>query len=289
LLRNADLALYKSKSSGRNCFHMFNVELKAEADTRNAFENDLRQAIWREEFELFYQPIVFTRTGRIDSVEALVRWRHPTKGLIPPSQFVPLAEETGLIVTIGEWVLSQACRDAKRMPDDVKVAVNISAVQFQKSNMVETTRAALASAQLPPERLEIEITEGVLLKETEKNLEALHQLSSIGVSIALDDFGVGYSSLSYLTSFPFDKVKIDRSFVAKLDKPETQTVVASIVQMTHSLDLVTCAEGIETKEQFAKVRSLGIELGQGYLFSRPAPLAELDFDRVHAESAAKAA
>ena len=162
-------------------------------------------------------------------------------------------------------------------------------MQFQKSNMVETTRAALASAQLPPERLEIEITEGVLLKETEKNLEALHQLSSIGVSIALDDFGVGYSSLSYLTSFPFDKVKIDRSFVAKLDKPETQTVVASIVQMTHSLDLVTCAEGIETKEQFAKVRSLGIELGQGYLFSRPAPLAELDFDRVHAESAAKAA
>jgi diguanylate cyclase (GGDEF)-like protein/PAS domain S-box-containing protein len=213
LLRNADLALYKSKNSGRNCFHVYGAEFKVEADSRNALENDLREAIWREEFELFYQPVLDIKTGRITAVEALMRWRHPVKGLIMPDQFIPLAEETRLIVQMGEWAMVKACRDAMLMPKDIKVAVNLSPVQFAKSNLVETAIFALVDSQLPPDRLELEITEGVLLQETEQNLEILRQLKNLGVSIALDDFGVGYSSLGYLTSFPFGKVKIDRSFV----------------------------------------------------------------------------
>ena len=278
LLRSADLALYKAKTTGRNGYCFYSETLKAEADRRNALENDLRQAIWREEFELFYQPIVSTGTGSIVAVEALLRWRHPTLGLVPPDQFIPLAEESGLIVQLGQWALSQACCDAKLMPGNIKVSVNVSAVQFAKSSIVDSTIFALADADLPPERLEIEITETVLLRDTEQNLVALRQLQKLGVTIALDDFGIGYSSLSYLTSFPFDKVKIDRSFIARVERPEAGAVIDSIVHLAKTLKLVTCAEGIETDAQFANIRDLGIELCQGYFLGWPVPLAKLNFD-----------
>jgi predicted signal transduction protein with EAL and GGDEF domain len=277
ILKNADLALYKAKNDGRNCFRVYDEELKIEADSRNALENDLRQAVWHDEFELFYQPIVENKTGRVKAVEALLRWHHPAKGVIAPADFVPLAEETGLIVQLGEWVLAKACHDAMRMPDGVKVAINLSPVQFAKSNVVDAVICALVDSQLQPERLEIEITENVLLRETEQNLAALHQLKNLGISISLDDFGVGYSSLSYLTSFPFEKVKIDRSFVQKLDRSEAKAVVSSIVQLSRTLSLVSCAEGIETERQLKDVTSLGIELSQGYLFGEPKPLLDLDF------------
>jgi diguanylate cyclase (GGDEF)-like protein/PAS domain S-box-containing protein len=281
ILKNADLALYKAKNEGRNCFRVYDEELKLEADSRNALENDLRQAVWHDEFELNYQPIIENKTGRIRAVEALVRWRHPIKGLIQPGDFIPLAEETGLIVQLGEWVLAKACHDAMRMPEEIKVAVNLSPVQFAKSNVVDAVICALVDSQLAPERLEIEITENVLLNETDQNLAALHQLKNLGISISLDDFGVGYSSLSYLTSFPFDKVKVDRSFIEKLDRTEAKAVVSSIVQLSQTLKLVSCAEGIETEKQLRDVTSLGIELGQGYVFGRPVPLMQLDFSVIH--------
>jgi len=280
LLKNADLALYKSKEAGRNCFHLYREEFKDEADRRDALENDLRTAIWREEFELFYQPIIEVETGKVRAVEALMRWRHPTRGLIAPNHFIPLAEETGLIVALGEWAINKACQDATRMPADVTVSVNLSPIQFAKSSLVDAVILALVESQLPPERLELEITENVLLKETETNLEILRQLKNLGVSIALDDFGVGYSSLGYLTSFPFDKVKIDRSFVEKLDRAESKAVISSIVQLSHSLHLITTAEGIETPAQFEEIKALGITLCQGYLLARPAPLAEIDLTSI---------
>jgi len=277
LLKNADLALYKSKNSGRNCFHVYADAFKTEADQRNALENDLREAIWRREIEVFYQPIIDLESGRVVTVEALARWRHPTRGFVPSAQFIPLAEEAGLIVQLGELVMAKACEDATRMPDGVKVAVNLSPVQFSKSNVVDSAIYALANAMLAPERLLIEITEGVLLTESEQNLETLRQLKNIGVSVALDDFGVGYSSLSYLTTFRFDEVKIDKSFVDKLDRIESRAVIASIVQLSQSLNLTTVVEGVETVEQLATVMPLGIALAQGYVFGRPAPFADLDF------------
>ena len=289
LLRNADLALYKSKNGGRNCFHIYGEEFKVEADNRNALENDLREAIWREEFELFYQPVIDLGSGGVVAAEALVRWRHPVKGLIFPDQFIPLAEQTGLIVQIGEWAMVRACRDAMLMPAHIKVAVNLSPVQFAKSNLVEAAIFALVDSQLPPERLELEVTEGVLLRETEQNLEILQQLKNLGVSIALDDFGVGYSSLGYLTSFPFGKVKIDRSFVKRLEKPESKAVISSIVQLSRSLNLVTAAEGIETETQLGEIQSLGVTLGQGFLFGKAVPLSELDFSTIRATARTRAA
>jgi len=277
LLRNADLALYKSKNSGRNRFQVFSDELKAEADSRNELENDLRQAIWREEFSICYQPFVSLETGAVLGMEALARWHHPAKGPIPPDEFIPIAEEADLIGRLGEWVLTKACHDAAKMPDHFKIAVNISASQFAKSNLVDSVIFALVDSQLSPERLEIEITEGVLLKETAQNLETLRQLQNLGVSIALDDFGVGYSSLSYLTSFTFNKVKIDRSFVGKMGMSEARAVIKSVVQLAKTLKLSICAEGIETEEQLLDVKSLGVEVGQGYLFGRPEPLDKLQY------------
>ncbi len=289
LLKYADLALYKSKNSGRNCFRIYSDDLRIEADNRNELENDLREAIWREEFELHYQPVVATRSGHIKSVEALVRWRHPTKGLLAPDIFIPLAEETGLIVKLGEWIITRTCEDAMKMPSEIKLAINLSPVQFSKSNVVETIALALSGAQMPPERLEVEITEGILLQETDQNLETLRRLKDIGVSIALDDFGVGYSSLSYLTSFPFDKVKIDKKFIKGLDKTESRAILSSIVQLSRSLNLSTVAEGIETRSQLAEVDALGVELSQGYYFSRPVALADLDLSTVYSTAGCRAA
>lgn len=275
ILRNADLALYKSKNAGRNCFHIYSTELKAEADQRNILEIELREAIWREEIDVFYQPVIELGTGRAKSVEALARWHHSTRGFIPPAEFIAVAEASGLIVELGNQVLAKACRDAMTMPGDVKVAVNLSALQFAGTNLVDSVTFALAESGLPEARLELEITESVFLADTQENLKTLERLKALGVSIALDDFGVGYSSLSYLTAFPFDKVKIDKSFIDRIDRCETVAVLKSIVQLAKTLKLSIVAEGVETSEQVARAHSLGIALGQGYFFSRPVPLADL--------------
>jgi diguanylate cyclase (GGDEF)-like protein len=289
VLRNADLALYKSKNAGRNCFHIYSTRMKAEADQRSALEIDLREAIWGDQLDVYYQPVIELESGRVVSVEALARWNHKTKGSIPPSEFIPVAEEAGLIVELGNWIMLKACHDAMRMPKDIKVAVNLSPVQFAKSNVVEAAMFATADSGLAEERLELEITEGVLLEESEQNLATLRQLKDAGVSIALDDFGVGFSSLAYLTVFPFDKVKIDKSFIDRLDRPETSAVIASIVQLTTSLNRSTVAEGIETQHQLDRVRSLGVKFGQGYLFSKPVPASELKFDTVNKADNSKVA
>ncbi|PJG54830.1 hypothetical protein CVM73_12060 [Bradyrhizobium forestalis] len=277
ILRNADLALYRSKNAGRSCFHVYSAELKAEADQRNVLEIELREAIWREEIEVFYQPVIELGTGRVKSVEALARWHHGTKGYIPPAEFIAVAEAGGLIVELGNQVLARACRDATSMPADVKVAVNLSALQFAGTNLVDTVTFALAQSGLPQTRLELEITESVFLADTEENLKTLQRLKALGVSIALDDFGVGYSSLSYLTAFPFDKVKIDKSFIDRVDRSETVAVLKSIVQLAKTLKLSIVAEGVESSEQVRRLQSLGIPLGQGFHFSKPVPLAGLSW------------
>ena len=275
ILRNADLALYKSKNAGRNCYNLYSPELKAEADQRDILEIELREAIWREEIEVFYQPVFELSTGRATSVEALARWRHKTRGLIPPAEFIPVAEEGGLIGELGNLVLAAACRHAVMLPDDIKVAVNLSALQFASGDLVDSVMVALADSGLAEERLELEITESVFLADSQENLKTLERLKRLGVSIALDDFGVGYSSLSYLTAFPFDEVKIDKSFIDRIDRSETVAVLGSIVQLAKTLNLSIVAEGVETCEQVEKIRSLGITLGQGYFFSKPVPFGEL--------------
>jgi diguanylate cyclase (GGDEF)-like protein len=281
ILRNADLALYRSKGEGRNCFQVYTEQMKAEADRRSALEIDLREAIWGDQLEVHYQPVVDIVSRRVVSVEALARWNHPTRGPISPTEFIPVAEQSGLIVELGNWIMLQACRDATQMPSNIKVAVNLSPVQFAKSNIVEWASYALADSGLPAERLEFEITEGVLLEETERNLNSLRELKDMGISIALDDFGVGYSSLAYLTKFPFDKVKIDKSFIDALDRTETSAVISSIVELANSLNLAILAEGIETEDQRKRVRSLGIKFGQGFLFAEPVPLDRLMFNVTH--------
>jgi diguanylate cyclase (GGDEF)-like protein len=281
ILRNADLALYRSKSEGRNCFQIYSEQMKAEADRRSALEIDLREAIWGDQLEVYYQPVVDIVSRRVVSVEALARWTHPTRGPIAPAEFIPVAEQTGLIVELGNWIMLQACRDATQMPPHIKVAVNLSPVQFAKSNIVEWASYALADSGLPAERLEFEITEGVLMEDTERNLNSLRELKKLGISIALDDFGVGYSSLAYLTKFPFDKVKIDKSFIDALDRTETSAVISSIVELANSLNLAILAEGIETEDQRKRVRSLGIKFGQGFLFAEPVPLDRLMVSVAH--------
>ncbi|WP_187435679.1 bifunctional diguanylate cyclase/phosphodiesterase [Bradyrhizobium hipponense] len=277
ILRNADLALYKSKNAGRSCFHIYSAQLKAEADQRNVLEIELREAIWREEIEVFYQPVIELGTGRVKSVEALARWHHATRGAISPAEFIPVAESGGLIVELGNQVLIRACRDAMTMPSDVKVAVNLSALQFAGTNLVDTVTSALAQSGLPEARLELEITESVFLADTQENLKTLQRLKGLGVSIALDDFGVGYSSLSYLTAFPFNKVKIDKTFIDRIDRCETVAVLKSIMQLAKTLKLSIVAEGVETSEQVGRLHSLGIPLGQGFFFSKPVPLADLSW------------
>jgi diguanylate cyclase (GGDEF)-like protein len=277
LLKKADLALYRSKSAGRNCFNVYDEAMSAELEARNTLEGDLRDAIARCQFEVHYQPIYDFQSGRRRGVEALVRWRHPTRGLIAPDKFIPLAEETGLIVPLGEWVVRQACNDATSWPADVKVAVNLSPVQFKQADLFEVIRSALENSGLPPERLEIEITESVLLERGVENHAFVEKLKSIGISLALDDFGTGYSSLSYLTTFPFDKIKIDKSFIANLTKRHNSTaIISSIVTLARGLDIVVTAEGVETREQYDRLKSMGVNFAQGYLLGRPVPIGELD-------------
>ena len=276
LLKKADLALYRSKSAGRNCFTLYDEAMSAELEARNTLEGDLRYSIASCQFELHYQPFFDVQTGRRRGLEALVRWRHPIKGLIPPDQFIPLAEETGLIVPLGEWIIRQACDDAISWSADTKVAVNLSPVQFKQAELFDIIESALHKSGLPPERLEIEITESVLLERAAENHAFMERLRSIGVSLALDDFGTGYSSLSYLTTFPFDKIKIDKSFIGNLSKSHTSSaIISSIVTLARGLDMSVTAEGVETAEQLERLRTLGVNFAQGYLLGRPLPIGEL--------------
>ena len=276
LMKKADLALYRAKADGGGAFRFFEVEMDARMQTRHALELDLRKAIVNGEFELYYQPIVAVKTGRITSCEALLRWHHPERGMISPVEFIPIAENTGLIVQLGEWVLRQACAQAARWPKQVTVAVNMSPAQFKSRNLVSTVIGAVAASGLPANRLELEITELVLLQDNEGALSILHQFRDLGIRIAMDDFGTGYSSLGYLRSFPFDKIKIDQSFIRDLStKEDSVAIIRAVVGLSSSLGITTTAEGVETKEQLARLTSEGCNEVQGFLFSPPRPAAEL--------------
>ena len=277
LLKRADLALYDAKSSGRNDFRFFRNELLEVANTQRAAEDELGSAIEQEQFELYYQPVVDAKTRTLCGVEALVRWRHPTRGMISPDKFVPLAETTGLIGPLGEWILRRACTDAASWPEHIKLAVNISAIQFQKGNLFDVILRTLLETGIAPERLELEITETSLLENQEAHLTTIRQVKNLGISVALDDFGTGYSSVNYLTNFPFDKIKIDKSFTqGVLNRRDCKAVVASTLALAQGLGTVTTAEGVETEEQLEYMRAAGVDLVQGYLFGRPVPISQLD-------------
>jgi EAL domain-containing protein (putative c-di-GMP-specific phosphodiesterase class I) len=252
--------------------------MDSEARLRRELEIDLREAVAKKEFVLHYQTIVEVTSRRVCGVEALVRWNHPRRGLLGPDRFIPIAEELGLIIPIGEWILRQACQDSTAWPEDVRLAVNLSPVQFRSGNLLTCVTDALVEAGLCPARLELEVTESVLLENNAESLAVLHQLKASGVHIVLDDFGTGYSSLSYLRMFPFDKIKIDRSFVAEFsNRADCAAIVCAVTGLGRTLQLDTTAEGVETAEQFELLRAAGCSHAQGYLFSRPVPAAALDF------------
>jgi diguanylate cyclase (GGDEF)-like protein len=276
LLKNADIALYRAKSEDRGSYSFFEAGMDARLQARRALEAELRTAIRTGQFELFYQPLFDLQSEEITCLEALLRWRHPVRGIIAPADFIPIAEETGLIVPIGEWVLRKACSEAMRWPGHIRVAVNLSVAQFRGRKLVQAVTGALAESGLSGQRLELEITETVLMQNTEATLSILHQLRALDARISMDDFGTGYSSLSYLRSFPFDKVKIDRSFVHDLSGKESSiAVVRAILGLGHSLGLATTAEGVETKAQLAILQEEGCTEVQGYFFCQPKSAADL--------------
>jgi diguanylate cyclase (GGDEF)-like protein len=277
IIRNADLALYRAKGDGRGTYRFFEQEMDAQMQARRELESDLRKALTGGEFELYYQPVVDLASSAMTGLEALIRWRHPSKGMISPDTFIPLAEEIGLIVPIGEWALRQACTRAAQWPSHLKIAVNLSPVQFRNPGLVQTIVGALASSGLAPERLELEITEAILLQDTETTLSMLYRLRELGVRIAMDDFGTGYSSLSYLQSFPFDKIKIDRSFVRDIaESSGSLNIVRAVAALAKGLGMTATAEGVETAQQLDTVRAEGCTEMQGYLFSRPLPAHEVE-------------
>jgi diguanylate cyclase (GGDEF)-like protein len=277
LLRNADLALYRAKEAGRGTYAFFEESLNQRAQQRRQLETDLRLALERDEFELFYQPLFDLEQNNICSFEALIRWRHPTRGLISPLEFIPIAEDTGLIVPIGAWVIRAACREAVRWPEHVRIAVNVSPVQFHRGALHETILRAVADTGLSPQRLEVEITESIFLEGSECTLRLLHSLRALGVRIALDDFGTGYSSLSYLQSFPFDKLKIDRSFIQNLmTRQGASAIVRAITELAHALNIETTAEGVEETAQLMELRAHGCSSVQGFLFAEPMTAGDVD-------------
>ncbi|SFK15924.1 bifunctional diguanylate cyclase/phosphodiesterase [Bradyrhizobium sp. cf659] len=276
LLKNADLALYRAKAEGRGTYRFFETGMDARAQARRLLEMDLRAALQRDEFQPYYQPIRDVASGRVVAFEALLRWNHPQRGLIAPINFIPVAEETGLIVQLGEFVLRSACTDAATWPDDIDVAVNLSPVQFKNPNLIASVTEALTASGLAARRLELEITESVLLQNSEATLTTLHELRAMGVRISLDDFGTGYSSLSYLRSFPFDKIKIDRSFVSELaTREDSMAIIRAVTGLGRSLGIVTTAEGVENDAQLELLRREGCTQAQGYLFSKPRPASDV--------------
>jgi len=277
LLRNADLALYRAKGDGRGTFRFFEPAMDLQMQTRRIMEQELRKALPAGEFELYYQPVVNLVSNEISGFEALLRWNHPTKGMIAPATFIPLSEEIGFIVPLGEWVIRQACAAAARWPGELRVAVNISAVQFRSAGLMQVIVGALANSGLDPTRLEIEITETVLLENKETTLDVLHQLRALGVRIAMDDFGTGYSSLTYLQCFPFDKIKIDRSFVKDIaENTGSLNIVRAVAALANGMGMTATAEGVETREQLDRITSEGCTEMQGFLFSQPLPAHEIE-------------
>jgi diguanylate cyclase (GGDEF)-like protein len=270
LLKNADMALYGAKTDGRGTYRFFEQEMDARMQERRKLEMDLRKALANKEFELYYQPLVTLKGSEITGLEALLRWNHPKRGMISPADFIPIAEETGLIIPIGEWVLMTACREIANWPAPIKVAVNVSPAQLKHRHFIRSVTSALEASGAPANRLQLEITETVLMQNTFANLQSLHALRELGVQIALDDFGTGYSSLSYLRTFPFDKIKIDRSFIHDLYKgAEPLAIVHAVTGLANNLKITSTAEGVETAEQLETLHSIGCVEMQGYLFSAP--------------------
>jgi diguanylate cyclase (GGDEF)-like protein len=277
IIRNADLALYRAKGDGRGTYRFFEPEMDAQMQARRELESDLRKALSANEFELHYQPVVDLASNEISGLEALIRWRHPSKGMVAPNMFIPLAEEIGLIIPLGEWVLRQACATAALWPAQLKIAVNLSPAQFRSPGLLQAIVGALAASGLAPDRLELEITEAILLQDSEATLAMLYSLRELGVRIAMDDFGTGYSSLSYLQSFPFDKIKIDRSFVRDIaESTGSLNIVRAVAALAKGLGMTATAEGVETAEQLDTIRAEGCTEMQGYLFSRPLPACEIE-------------
>ncbi len=276
LLKNADMALSRAKTESRGTFSFFEAGMDARAQSRRKIELDLRDAIQNEVLKPHYQPLIDLTSGRINCFEALVRWPHPERGMVSPGEFIPVAEETGLINSLGVLMLRQACMDAAVWPDDVRVAVNLSPAQFRTSNLLSIVMDALKQSGLPPKRLELEITETLLLEKSTQVLASLHALRALGVRISMDDFGTGYSSLSYLRSFPFDKIKIDQSFVRDLDaNRDAQAIIRSIASLGIGLGVTITAEGVETEAELSCLRAEGCHEGQGFLFSRARPNMEV--------------
>jgi diguanylate cyclase (GGDEF)-like protein/PAS domain S-box-containing protein len=276
LLKQADMALYRAKGDGKGAFRFFEPGMDARVQARRHLETDLRSALNSGELEIYYQPLVDIASGRTCAFEALLRWRHRERGMIPPGEFIPVAEETGLIGPLGAFVLRQACTDATLWPDDTKVAVNLSPLQFRTGSLLQTVMSALERSGLAAHRLELEITETLLLERGERVLATLHALRALGVRIAMDDFGTGYSSLSYLRSFPFDKIKIDRSFVRDLSSnTDSLAIVRAIVSLGSSLGITVTAEGVECEHDLDRLRAAGCNQAQGFLFSVPRPQREI--------------
>jgi diguanylate cyclase (GGDEF)-like protein len=273
LLRRSNLALQHARASGIGNWSVFHPDMGQVADYRQWIESELHTAFLRGDFDLHYQPQLDLLQGKIIGYEALIRWRHPERGMIAPMEFIPIAEETGMILPIGEWVLKRACSDARHFPEDCLVAVNISPVQFMAKDFVGKVREVMQSTGIKPERLELEITETAMMQDRERAAIILKQLSEMGISVAVDDFGTGYSNLSYLIDFPFHKLKIDRSFVSRIDTDSSSgAVVSTIVGLSRALGVHTIAEGVETENQATLLRAAGCEAVQGFLFGRPAPL-----------------
>jgi diguanylate cyclase (GGDEF)-like protein len=275
LLRHADLALFRAKASERGNYRFYEPTMDAAREERRMLEVDMRHALQRGEFVIHYQPIINVHTGVMTGCEALIRWNHPTRGMVPPNNFIPLAEETGMINAIGEWVLKKACKDAMLLPVAVRMAVNISSIQFRSPALPLHVVTALNDSGLEPNRLELEVTESLLLAQDDAVVATLNQLRSIGVRIALDDFGTGYSSLGYLKNFEFDKIKIDRSFMIGIEKDKEAAILKAITDMSSSLGMTTVAEGVETASQMRRVREQGCTEVQGFYFSKPKPLSDL--------------
>jgi diguanylate cyclase (GGDEF)-like protein len=275
-LKSADLAMYSAKSEGRGTYRIFDPQMDAIVQSRRSLERDMRTGLAQGDFSLSYQPLVNLKTQKVTAFEALMRWQHAERGSVPPSEFIPVAEEMGLIVQLGEWALRRACVEAIGWPEDIRVSVNLSSLQFSKGNLVSTVMNALASSGLPASRLELEITESVLLEKSERNIAILNQLRELGVRISMDDFGTGYSSIGYLRSFPFDKIKIDKSFVRDLLVDEgSLAIVRAIAGLGVSFGMTTTAEGVETEEQVRCLKLEGCVEVQGYLYSKPVPAGEV--------------